>query len=121
MSRIPYRSEVQQAIAALDYSSSEVIREQQLRDPLLQPIISYLETGTLPEDSSEARNIVASSSQYLMKNGILSHLWDCNLARQQPNLYCQMVLPVSMRNEILTLVMMMSYQVILDLRKLIAN
>ena len=102
MSRIPYHSEVQQAIAALDYSSSEVIREQQLRDPLLQPIISYLETGTLPEDSSEARNIVASSSQYFMKNGFLSHLWDCNLARQRPNLYCQMVLPVSMRNEILT-------------------
>ena len=37
-----------------------------------------------------------------MKNGILSHLWDCNLARQRPNLYCQMVVPVSMRNEILT-------------------
>ena len=67
MSRIPYRSEVQQAIAALDHSSSDVIREQHIRDPLLQPIISYLETGTLPEDSSEARNIVASSSQYFMK------------------------------------------------------
>ena len=102
MSRIPYRSEVQQAIAALDYSSSDLIREQQLRDPLLQPIISCLETGTLPEDSSEARNIVASSSQYFMKNGILSHLWDCNLARQRPNLHCQMVVPISMSNEILT-------------------
>ena len=73
ISRIPYRSEVQQAISALDHSSSDVIREHQLHDPLLQPIISYLETGTLPEDSNEARNIVASSSQYFMKNGILSH------------------------------------------------
>ena len=102
MSRIPFRSAVQQAIAALDLSSSDVIREQQLRDPFLQPIITYLGTGTLHEDSSESGKILASSSEYFMKDGILSHLWDCNLARQRPNLYCQMVVPVSMRNEILT-------------------
>ena len=44
MSRIPYHSEVQQAIAVLDYSSSDVIREQQLRDPLLLKTVARQET-----------------------------------------------------------------------------
>ena len=37
-----------------------------LRGPLLQPIVTYLETGTLSEDSSESGKILASSSEYFM-------------------------------------------------------
>ena len=36
-----------------------------------------------------------------MKNNVLYHLSEHNLARQRPNIYCELVIPASMRNEIL--------------------
>ena len=94
-------SDFRRTTAAVTIETMDKVRDQQLTDPDLRPIILYLETRELPDDLSTARQIVASSDQYLMKNNILYHLSEHNLARQRPNIYCQLVIRPSMRNEIL--------------------
>ena len=87
--------------AAVTTATMDKVCDQQLTDPDLRPIIMYLETGQLPDDLSTVRQIVVSSDQYLMKNNLLYHLSEHNLARHRPNIYCQLVVPASIRNEIL--------------------
>ena len=67
--------------AAVTTATMDKVRDQQLTDPDLRPIILYLETGQLPDDLSTVRQIVASSDLYLMKNNLLYHLSEHNLAR----------------------------------------
>ena len=57
--------------AAVTTATMDKVRDQQLTDPDLWPIILYLETDQLPDDLSTARQIVSSSDQYLMKNNVL--------------------------------------------------
>ena len=87
--------------AAVTTATMDKVCDQQLTDSDLRPIILYLETGQLPDDLSTARQIVASSDQYLIKNNLFYHLSEPNLARHRPNIYCQLVVPASMCNEIL--------------------
>ena len=60
--------------AAITTGTMDKVCDQQPTDPDLRPIILYLETGELPDDLLTARQIVASSDQYLMKHNVLYHL-----------------------------------------------
>ena len=52
-------------------ASTTSLATLQREDPHLKIIITYLETGVLPEDENSARNLVLSESQYLLEDGIL--------------------------------------------------
>lgn len=49
---------------------------KQRADPELQPLIGYLEVGTLPPDDHGARKITLKSSQYTMEEGVLYRVED---------------------------------------------
>ena len=54
--------------------ASDPVAERQKTDPKLRPIMIYLESGVLPEDQKEAREIVLASSQYSLLEGVLYHV-----------------------------------------------
>ena len=50
------------------------VGERQRKDPALQRIITYLETGEQPSDPQHAREVVLCSQQYLMLDGVLYYV-----------------------------------------------
>ena len=64
----------------------------QQQDAELAPMIKYLETGTLPQDDREARQIAISSGQYTLEDDILYHVEDNGTLRVVP--------PVSQRERL---------------------
>ena len=59
-------------------SSSDSFHEQQLRDSTLNPIMSYLSDGILPDDSQVAAKIIAQASLYTMVYGLLYYVGQKN-------------------------------------------
>ena len=52
----------------------EPLSQQQRSDPDLRGIIEYLDSGALPADKASVREIVLSSSQYTLLDGVLYHV-----------------------------------------------
>lgn len=62
----------------------------QLQDPDLVEIISYLQTGNLPEDNQRARALVLSKSQYLLRDDVLYRVGSGKCLRAiLPRSYCE--------------------------------
>ena len=77
------------------------IRALQRQDIDLSPIITYLETTELPGSDSQARALLFSiDSYYLDEHDVLCHLWAPGKRKQQ-SLRSQVVIPASIRYDIL--------------------
>ena len=90
-------------VAALDPPCPQpsTLSTLQRQDPELYAIIDYLEHATLPIEDSHARSILLSiDSFYLNEDGILCHLWTPG-KRHVKSLVSQVVIPASLRHEIL--------------------
>ena len=80
----------------------ERLCEMQRKDPNLERIISYLENGKLPEQSSKARETVALSNDFeISMDGILYHLWSTNSKKRRQEVKRQIVVPRCLIDEIL--------------------
>jgi len=80
------------------------IKQIQLEDDELTPIIHYLIDGTLPEDEKQAETIARKTlNKYAMIDGTLYHLWQQSNSFTHPRLQMveQLVIPKSLRKEIL--------------------
>ena len=79
----------------------DTLRAMQRQDCDLFEIIHYLESRVLPVQDERARALLLSvDSYYLDENGILCHLWTPG-KRRAKSLCSQVVIPVSLRHEIL--------------------
>ena len=90
-------------VASMDKPGVQIerVRELQRSDPTLADIITYLESSRLPNTSAEARAIVHSiDDYYLDPDGLLCHLW-VPRGRRVPGIKSQLVIPTSLRHEIL--------------------
>lgn len=82
----------------------DVIRQMQLEDEELIPIILYLTDGTLPEDGKHAESLVHKTlNKYVLVDGVLYHLWQQSNALTHPRVEMvqQLVIPKCLRKEIL--------------------
>ena len=99
LSRRPYES----VVAALDQPGVQVdrVRDAQRRDHTLADIISYLEKESLPNNSAAAKAVLHSiDNYYLDPDGLLCHIWVPG-GRRVPGIRSQLVIPTSLRQEIL--------------------
>ena len=99
LSRRPYES----VVAALDQPGVQVdrVRDAQRRDHTLADIISYLEEESLPNNSAAAKAVLHSiDNYYLDPDGLLCHIWVPG-GRRVPGIRSQLVIPTSLRQEIL--------------------
>ena len=98
LSRRPYA-----VVAALDQPGVQVdhVRDAQRRDHTLADIISYLEKESLPNNSAAAKAVLHSiDNYYLDPDGLLCHIWVPG-GRRVPGIRSQLVIPTSLRQEIL--------------------
>ena len=101
LSRRPYEN---CELSALQREDPQIarIRELQRRDPELSEMIDFLESDNLPFSDKKARNILFTSDRfYLDKDGLLYHL-DHNQKRSVRDSFSQLVVPQSMKFEILS-------------------
>ena len=101
MSRRPYEN---CQLSALQHEDPQIakIRELQRRDPELSEMIDFLESDNLPFSDKKARNILLTSDRfYLDKDGLLYHL-DRNQKLSARDSFSQLVVPQSMKFEILS-------------------
>ncbi len=90
-------------LAALNPHSTEIerIHEMQCKDSTLEPMITYLETKTLPEDEKLGRTILQQCDQFFMgDDGLLYHLWSPT-GRSRTDTKIQLTVPASLCFEIL--------------------
>ena len=90
-------------LATLDHpcSSPENLYKLQREDSDLIDIINYLESHELPSDDKKARSLLLSiDSFFLNDHGILCRLWTPGKRRIQ-RLCVQIVIPASLRHEVL--------------------
>ena len=82
--------------------SVQHLHSLQRQDKDLCDVIQYLEFSTLPINDNKARSLLLTiDSYYLDENGILCHLWTPGKRRAQ-TLVSQVVIPASLRHELLT-------------------
>ena len=89
---------------ALQQSDPEIdkIREKQQKDPALSEIMDYIQNDILPSNDAKARKILLrSDSFYISQDGLLYHL-DRNQKRGTRDALSQLVVPQSMKYEILS-------------------
>lgn len=99
LSRRPYES----VVTALDQSGVQVdrVRDAQRPDHTLADIISYLEKESLPNNSAAAKAVLHSiDNYYLDPDGLLCNIWVPG-GRRVPGIRSQLVIPTSLRQEIL--------------------
>ena len=97
------QSEISLPVASMDHPCppAQTLYDLQRKDSDLHAIIEYLETSQLPEHDPKARALLLSiDSFYLDENGILCHLWTPG-KRRAKSLCSQVVIPASLRHEIL--------------------
>ena len=70
------------------------LAQEQRQDAYLLMLIQYLEEGKLPDDSVQAKKIVAQSNQYVLCDGVL-YLMDKKCARKRA------VVPAQLRTELI--------------------
>ena len=74
--------------------------ELQRRDPRVSLMISYLETGELPENDIEARSIVLTADRYcLSEDEILYHLWEPT-SRIKGEIQSRLVIRATLRHDV---------------------
>ena len=76
------------------------VRELQKQDPNLQDLIDYFDKGSMPEDSTGARRLMATIDNYVYEEGILYHL-DSAKVRCRVNLSKQLVIPWALKEEVM--------------------
>ena len=79
---------------------AEAIRDLQIKDPNLMPIIQYLRDGTLPDDIVNSRKVMACVSDYDLFDGVLHHFWTPG-PRKRKHIRKQLVIPRSLIEEVL--------------------
>ena len=97
------RREYDSVLAALDTSGVQTdrIKDLQRKDPALADIIEYLEFEDLPEDSKAAKKLLYTIEQYYLDpDGILCHIWIPG-GKRVPTPRSQLVVPSSLRHEVL--------------------
>ncbi|CAG2203350.1 Transposon Ty3-G Gag-Pol polyprotein,Retrovirus-related Pol polyprotein from transposon opus,Retrovirus-related Pol polyprotein from transposon 297,Retrovirus-related Pol polyprotein from transposon 17.6,Transposon Ty3-I Gag-Pol polyprotein [Mytilus edulis] len=99
------RGETQNVVAGLTEISPaglqlDVIKDLQIKDPNLRPIINYLKDGNLPEQITNARKVMACSPDYELFDGILHHFWTPG-PRKRKHVRKQLVVPRSLTNEVM--------------------
>ena len=90
-------------VAVIDHPcpSPVDLRALQRQDIDLSPIITYLETAELPGSDSQAQALLFSiDSYYLDEHDVLCHLWAPGKRKQQ-SLRSQVVIPASIRHDML--------------------
>ena len=70
----------------------DCLEKRQRRDPNLALVIDYLESGTLPEETKKACELVLTQSQYEIVDGVLYHV--------EPDKTLRMIPPTSDRKQI---------------------
>ena len=102
-SEVPDSSPLQYPVAVIDHPcpKPETLYKLQREDADLIDLINYLELSQLPHDDRKARSLLLSiDSFYLDENGILCHL--CNPGKRRvQSLFSQIVIPASLRHEVL--------------------
>lgn len=98
--------EVQQVNAIglneLDPMNTDIYREKQNKDPYLRSIKKYLLDGILPSKDKIARTILLQAGDYIIKEGLLYHIWRKKLAGSHNiELVHQLAVPESMQELIL--------------------
>ena len=90
------------SVNAIDSPGLQVdrVRELQKQDPSLQDLVKYLETGVVPENSINARRLMATADDYLLEDGVLYHL-DKNRIRSRNVVRKQLVIPRSLKDEVM--------------------
>ena len=77
------------------------IHEMQRKDASLAPLITNIETKTLPDEETRSRSILQQADQFLLdEHGILQHLLP-PMGRSRPNTKIQLIVPTDLRFEIL--------------------
>ena len=97
------RRDYDNLIAPLDKGGvqTEKIRDLQRRDPALADIIEYLEFEELPNESKAAKQLLYTIEQYYLDpEGILCHIWVPG-GKRSSTPKSQLVVPASLRHEIL--------------------
>lgn len=85
--------------------SPEKVRDCQLKDDKIRPIIQYLENGSLPKEDQPARRIVLSSEAYIIENGVLYRILDTKareISKQTEEIYVCLVVPNELKFDVLT-------------------
>ena len=101
LSRRPYPTT---NLNALQQSDPEIekIREKQRKDPELSEIMDYIQHDSLPSNDAKARRILLRSDCfYISQDGLLYHL-DRSQKRSVRDSFSQLVVPQSMKYEILS-------------------
>ena len=97
------RREYDTVLAALDSPGVQIdrVRELQRKDPSLADIIEYLEWEELPTDNKAAKKLLHTIEQYYLDpDGLLCHIWIPG-SRRVPTPKSQLVIPRSLRHEVL--------------------
>ena len=61
----------QEAVSAKD---GDPLSRRQEADPVLKPLMKYLDCGAVPEDKTTARKVILESAQYALLEGVLYHV-----------------------------------------------
>ena len=78
------------------------IRDRQRHDESLNKYITYLESGSLPNEANAARRIVAEVHDYVLQDGILYHYYyPRGKGHQVDRQIKQLVVPACLRNDVL--------------------
>ena len=72
------------------------------RDEALAQLVTYLQTDVLPGNSSDDRKIVSKASQYVLRDGILYHLYSSTTPCRRQETHCLPVIPRDLIDEVLT-------------------
>ena len=101
LSRRPYFDLVY--VDALSATANEIarIKDMQRKDAHLAPLITYLESKTLPDDNNLSRAILQQCDNFFIdEQGLLKHLWTPQ-GRSRTDTKIQLAVPQSLRYEIL--------------------
>ena len=73
----------------------------QSKDPALAPLIKYLQSGDLPGNSSDDRNISSIADQYTLQDNVLYHLYSPSTPYRRQETRCQLVVSRSCIDHVL--------------------
>src|SRR5690349_21064578 len=75
--------------------------EAQKNDKYSGPILNYMMNKQLPEDEIKSKEIVASTSQLTIVNGLLHHLWWPQKTEKSDKTRCQLLVSLDLRGQLL--------------------
>ena len=96
------------SISALDHAyeithkSAQELKTLQESDPHLKHIVDYLQSKTLPDNDKLARRVILESSDYILENDVLFHLYyPRGKGHKTDRLIKQLAVPDSLKHDIL--------------------